>query len=184
MSASPFVKFRRAQRRARGLLLSAWIRSSGGQVGARLEVERGMTMRWRPHRGIVLGNHVYLGIGVVLDVGRRAELVVGDDVKIMHYTVIAASRSVRIGPLTQIAEHCSIRDTDHGMELGLPMREQSLSTPTSIGRDAWIGRGSAVLRGSTVGDGAAIGANSVVRGDVPALSVAVGSPARVVRKRI
>jgi acetyltransferase-like isoleucine patch superfamily enzyme len=38
-----------------------------------------------------------------------------------------------------------------------------------------------VLRGATVGDGCLIGTASVVRGDIPARTVAVGAPARVLR---
>jgi acetyltransferase-like isoleucine patch superfamily enzyme len=53
--------------------------------------------------------------------------------------------------------------------------------PVTIGSDAWLGAKVTVLRGATIGDGAVVGANAVVRGLVPARSVAVGIPARVVR---
>ena len=52
--------------------------------------------------------------------------------------------------------------------------------PVRIGRGSWIGDHATVLRGSTIGEFCMIGANSVVRGDIPDRSVAVGSPARVV----
>ena len=49
-----------------------------------------------------------------------------------------------------------------------------------IGKNVWIGEKVAVLSGIIIGDGAVIGANSVVTHDVPANSVAVGEPARII----
>ncbi|WP_283809301.1 acyltransferase [Bradyrhizobium sp. LMTR 3] len=53
--------------------------------------------------------------------------------------------------------------------------------PVTICDKAWIGFNVSILKGVTVGEGAVIGACSVVTRDVPAYSVAVGNPARVVR---
>jgi serine acetyltransferase len=52
---------------------------------------------------------------------------------------------------------------------------------TRIGAGAVLGTGSVILAGANIGERALIGAASVVRGAVPARTVAVGSPARVVR---
>ncbi len=52
-----------------------------------------------------------------------------------------------------------------------------------IGNDVWIGREAKILPGVKIGDGAIIGAYAVVAKDVPAYCVAVGNPARVVKKR-
>ena len=49
-----------------------------------------------------------------------------------------------------------------------------------IGDDVWIGMNCTVLKGVTIGEGSVIGAGSVVTHDIPAWSVAVGQPARVV----
>jgi acetyltransferase-like isoleucine patch superfamily enzyme len=51
-----------------------------------------------------------------------------------------------------------------------------------IGRGAYIGVNAIILPGATVGEGCIIGAGSVVTKDVPPYSVAVGNPARVIRK--
>lgn len=183
MTVRLFVKVRRAQRRARGAVLATWIRLNGGTVGSRLQVEKHVHLRWRPHAGWVLGDRVYLGVGVILDVASEARLTLGDDVKIMHYCVVAASQSIEIGSQSQVAEHSSIRDSDHGTDRSRPIREQSVASPTVIGSDVWVGRGCAVLRGVRIGDGAVVGANSVVLKDLPELTIAVGAPARVVRHR-
>ena len=55
--------------------------------------------------------------------------------------------------------------------------------PTTIGNDVWIGQGVFLKSGVTIGDGAIIGARSVVVSDIPAYSIAVGSPAKVKRLR-
>lgn len=54
---------------------------------------------------------------------------------------------------------------------------------TIIGNDVWIGQNVTILPGVHIGDGAIIGANSVVGSDIEPYSVAVGNPARVLRKR-
>lgn len=53
--------------------------------------------------------------------------------------------------------------------------------PITIGSNCWFGGGATVLGGVTIGDGCVIGAGAVVTKDIPANSVAVGNPARVIR---
>ena len=53
----------------------------------------------------------------------------------------------------------------------------------SIGHDVWIGHGAIVLPGRSIGNGAVVGAGAVVTKDIPAYSIAVGNPARVLRPR-
>jgi acetyltransferase-like isoleucine patch superfamily enzyme len=52
-----------------------------------------------------------------------------------------------------------------------------------IGNDVWIGHRAMILSGVRIGDGAVIGAGAVVARNVEPYGVAVGNPARVVRKR-
>ncbi len=71
-----------------------------------------------------------------------------------------------------------------GWEKSVPsMDDLPLKGDTVIGNDVWIGQNVTFLPGVHVGDGAIIGANSVVAGDIPAYSVAVGNPCRVTRMR-
>lgn len=67
---------------------------------------------------------------------------------------------------------------------GAPVTKQAMDeADVVIGRDVWLGARVIVLPGATIGDGAIIGAGALVRGDIPAMSVAVGVPARVVASR-
>src|SRR5699024_584154 len=56
------------------------------------------------------------------------------------------------------------------------------AAPITIGDNVWLGGGVTVLPGVSIGDGSVIGASAVVTRDVPAHTVAVGSPARVLRE--
>ena len=62
------------------------------------------------------------------------------------------------------------------------LRRLSTGGRVLIGKNVWVGDGCAILAGAEIGDGAVIGANSVVSGVVPAGCVAVGAPARVVKR--
>jgi acetyltransferase-like isoleucine patch superfamily enzyme len=52
-----------------------------------------------------------------------------------------------------------------------------------IGNDVWIGRNVLILTGAVIEDGAVIGAGSVVAGHIPAYSIAVGNPCKVIKYR-
>lgn len=52
-----------------------------------------------------------------------------------------------------------------------------------IGSDVWTGLDVKILPGVKIGDGCVMGANAVVTRDIPSMSVAVGIPAKVIRKR-
>lgn len=64
-----------------------------------------------------------------------------------------------------------------------PISEMPLKGDTIIGNDVWIGQNVTILPGVKIGDGAIIGLNSVVGNDIPPYSIAVGNPAKVIRKR-
>ncbi|GAB3365690.1 hypothetical protein GCM10027300_41440 [Modestobacter lapidis] len=114
-----------------------------------------------------------------MDVWPKASLVIEDDCTIGAGSVVAVREGVTIGAGTRIAELCSLQDANHVVsESGVTSR--MVASPIRIGRGVWLGRGVAVLAGVNIGDGAVIGANAVVRADIPAGSVAVGVPARVI----
>lgn len=61
--------------------------------------------------------------------------------------------------------------------------ELPIKGDTVIGNDVWIGQNVTVMPGVHIGDGAIIGANATVASDIPPYCIAVGNPAKVVRKR-
>lgn len=52
-----------------------------------------------------------------------------------------------------------------------------------VGNDVWLGTSAILMGGAEVGDGAVVGAYSVVAGKIPPYSIAIGNPARIIRKR-
>ncbi|WP_326938949.1 acyltransferase [Agreia sp. Leaf210] len=105
---------------------------------------------------IEVGNRSYMNSGVTLTAVER--IVIGDDVK--------------LGSFVAISDYGS-----HELFAGSGI----VRAPVVIGNNVWIGRGSFVMPGVTIGDNSVIGAGSVVTKDIPANSVAFGSPARVTK---
>ena len=133
---------------------------------------------------IKLGKRCRLGMEVELRTVEAGRIHIGEDTRLNKGCTLTSYAQIRIGDFTIIGEFVSIRDANHGLMRGKPMRYQPhTSKPILIGRDVWIGRGSCILPGITIREGAVIGANSVVSKDVPAYSIAAGIPAKVIKMR-
>lgn len=63
------------------------------------------------------------------------------------------------------------------------MNELPLKGDTVIGNDVWIGQNVTVMPGVHIGNGAIIGTNATVASHIPPYCIAVGNPAKVIRKR-
>ena len=101
-------------------------------------------------------------------------------------TVIYGNGRVDIGANVMIASHCAINTVSHNASrTDIPMRDQGLNCdPVLIGDDVWIGIGAIILQGVRIGRGSIIGAGAVVTRDIPAYSIAMGTPARVTGSRL
>ena len=88
---------------------------------------------------------------------------------------------IRIGDGVMIAPGVTLTTTGHPVHPALREDFRRFSEPIVIEDRVWIGSNVVVLPGVRIGYGAVIGAGSVVTHDVPPLSVAVGSPCRVIR---
>ncbi|QAY69500.1 acyltransferase [Xylanimonas protaetiae] len=146
-----------------------------------------LPFRWGNAHRIAVGSRVLIGAGSWLIVpapGDDVALTLGDRVR-MNQTSISAVESVVIEDGVALARGVYVADHAHGFDDPHAfVRDQPLTrvAPVRICRGAWLGQNVVVLPGVTIGAGAVIGANSVVRSDVPARTVAVGTPARVVRE--
>ncbi len=93
---------------------------------------------------------------------------------------------ISIGSECVISDSIYVCDFDHRFsQVRTAIRLQGITkSPVRIGHNVWLGTKVSVLRGSVVGSGSVIGANSVVRGVIAPMSVAVGIPAKVVKSRL
>lgn len=112
-------------------------------------------------------------------------LVLGKHVRIHHGSRITAAGSIVLEDNVLIAPEVFITDHNHGMDPRLSggYSEQPLEVkPVKIGEGSWLGQRVCVMPGVTIGKHCIIGAASVVTHDIPDYCMAVGSPAKVVKK--
>lgn len=95
---------------------------------------------------------------------------------------ISVGDNVVLGPYVTIIDH-NHSAIDHS-DLEIPVMQRQLSTKGNISIDdnVWIGEHSTILSGVTIGKNSIIGANSIVTQAIPENAVAVGSPAKVIKK--
>ena len=111
---------------------------------------------------------------------------IGDRCLIGKGSGIVGHFSIEIGNDVWTGHHVYITDQNHGYEdITLPISRQTQpERAVVIGDGSWLGFGTVVLPGARIGKHVTIGANSVVTGEIPDYSVAVGVPAKVVRRHI
>lgn len=87
-----------------------------------------------------------------------------------------------IGDHTMIGPGVTLCTAGHPVHPALRHAGMQFNMPVTIGKNVWLGAGVTVLPGVTIGDNTVIGAGSLVTKDIPANSVAYGSPCRVIRQ--
>jgi acetyltransferase-like isoleucine patch superfamily enzyme len=138
--------------------------------------------------GCIIGPYSSLSAGVmpgqVLD--HSPVVTIGDRVLVGKGSGIVAHQRVEIGDDVFTGHHVYITDANHGYDdVSAPIgRQFAESRPVRIGRGTWLGHGTVVLPGADIGCNVAVGAGSVVTGPLPDFSVAVGNPARVIRRHV
>ena len=115
----------------------------------------------------------------------------GENVQMNDYVHITAAKSVEIGDNVLMASKIYISDCSHGSYLGDSNDSNPLTSPigrplsvkpVKIGNNVWLGEFVSVLPGVTIGQGTIVGANSVVSKSLPPNVIAVGSPAKPIKK--
>lgn len=112
-----------------------------------------------------------LKIGHHCDIGRNSFLTAKKSIVLEEYVLLA--------PNVFISDHSHRYDDPH---LPILLHTNTEPKPVRIKWGTWIGTNSVILPGVTIGAHCVIGANSVVNRSMPDYSVAVGSPAKVVKK--
>lgn len=141
-------------------------------------------------------------LGSWTDIGPRVSIV---ESEVGDYTYFAGDASViyaKIGNYCSIASHVRINPGNHPMnrvmqhhctyrriQYGLGEQDDRnffqwrREDGVEIGHDVWVGHAAIIMAGVKIGTGAVIGAGAVVTKDIPPYAIAVGVPAKVIRKR-
>jgi acetyltransferase-like isoleucine patch superfamily enzyme len=138
--------------------------------------------------GTMLGPYITLSAGVSPEheLGDVEIVSIGDRCLIGRGSGVVAHERVVIGDDVFTGHHVYITDANHGYEdVTVPPSQQfAASRPVVIGDASWLGHGTIVLPGVTIGRHVVVGAGSVVTDDLPDRCVAVGNPARVIRRYV
>ncbi|MCP4650701.1 MAG: acyltransferase [PVC group bacterium] len=112
------------------------------------------------------------------------ELVIKEGCSIGDFNHIAAVRKVIIGKNVLTANRVYISDNIHCYkDVNTPIMHQPVEfkSEVAIGDGSWIGENVCVI-GAKIGKNCVIGANSVVTNDIPDYCVAVGAPAKIIKR--
>jgi len=112
------------------------------------------------------GRHVHFGSRVYANFG----LTCVDDTHIY------------VGDCTMFGPNVTLATANHPVLPELRLKALQYNLPVHIGKNCWLGAGTVVVPGVSIGDNSVIGAGSVVVKDIPANSVSVGNPCRVIRE--
>lgn len=120
-------------------------------------------------------------------VGQDSSVAIGRNVSTTNQCVISATEgsSVVLGEDIMMASQNRLRaDDGHPIFDVHTGQRVNPSRPITVGNHVWLAVGAVLLGGADVGDGSVIGTQSLVTGRIPNNCIAVGSPARVVRRDI
>jgi acetyltransferase-like isoleucine patch superfamily enzyme len=148
-------------------------------------IDKGVEIYARRGYGrLILGRWLHLGVDTALRC-HEGTLSVGDKSVLGRGVSVNCYLDVEIGASSLFADDIYVSDFDHKYaDLTMPIKDQGISKArVRIEPDVWIGTKATVTSGVVIGQGAVVGANAVVTRDLPAYSVSVGVPARVIRDR-
>ena len=136
------------------------------------------------NRGITVGRGAFLGRGTILSC-KDGDITLGDHVNIGFYSEIFSGSTVTVGAYGLFAAYTYLVGGGHEFDRsGVPVVEQARrSQGITLGENVWLGAGAKVMDGVRIGRDVVVGAGAVVTDDLPDGAVAVGVPARVVRRR-
>ena len=155
-------------------------------LGDNVQICDGATLIARPGTEIVIGNNTVINDRVYLDTEHEGGYIhIENDVYIGTGTTLFGHLGLEIGDHVLMAQNITLTPYSH--KFGDPqvniIKQGGHSKKVVIGRDSYIGMGVCIMYSGDIGEGSVIAAGSVVVKPIPPYSVAVGCPAKVIKKR-
>ncbi len=145
-------------------------------------IGRGLVINGRFREKIAIGKNVSIGrccrLGNTFEEGNG--IVLGDNCYIQDYFT-AIDGNITIHNNCLIASNVSIFGANHSIDIEDKFQTM-IRGDVEIGEYTWIGEKAIILPNVTIGNNCIIGAGSVVTKSIPPYSIAVGNPAKVVKK--
>ena len=114
------------------------------------------------------------------DYGYNIEL--GENFYSNHNCVILDCAPVKIGNNVMFGPNVTLTAAGHPLDAETRNTGIEFAEPITLGDNVWLGANVTVNPGVTIGDNVVIGSGSVVTRDIPANTVAVGVPCRVIKE--
>ena len=179
----------------RNRLYTLWLRNFLGELGENSYIGYPCSLQGGASDRIIIGNNTCIQSNSILSCTAERDgclynptLKIGDNCTIGEYNHFTACGKIQIGDGLLTGRNVLISDNSHGglssEEAEIPPVKRKLLSKgeIKIGNNVWLGDRVTVLSGVTIGDNVIVGVGSVVLTDIPSNSIAVGAPAKVVKK--
>lgn len=151
-----------------------------------LDARYNSKLETKDNSGITLHNNVIVGNNSSIIAKDNSNILICDNVNISTYCRIATQTKITIKENTLIAAYCYIGCGNHKTtDLETPIIGQGIDLKDGvyIGENSWIGTRSTIVDGVSIGKNCIVGAHSLVLESIPDNSVAVGTPAKIIKYR-
>jgi serine acetyltransferase len=174
--------------RLRALLYTMMMSKCFFKVGQNTRIDP--PMQYSGLHRVTLGSNIYIGKYCWLstvpgNLEKDILLNIHDNTMVSKGVTIAAALDVTIEDNVTIGPNSFITDHIHEYEdITRSIYSQGIKKvePVLIGRNTWLGYNVIILPGTKIGRNCVIGANAVVNADLPDYTVAVGMPAKIVKR--
>ena len=155
------------------------------QLGIKARIKSSTDWLLFPGCTFSAGKNLIVGRNSFIKASSGACIFFGDNVGIGDHCHIVSHKSISIDDETILAPNVKIFDHNHAFSFdeGVKHREYQDGI-VKIGKRCWIGANCIILMDVTIGNNCVIGAGSVVTKSIPDGSIAVGVPARIIKKQI
>ncbi len=128
----------------------------------------------QPLRNVIIEPPFYCDYGENIEFGKN--------IFINFNCIFLDCAKIKIGDKTLFGPNVQLYTPEHPIDPTERRKGKESARPITIGKNCWIGGGAIILAGVSIGNNSIIGAGSVVTKSIPANSLAIGNPCKVIKK--